>query len=469
MKNLPSSPSLPNHTSDPVDPSSPAGEPVALIRPSGPSLRNNSLARLVADLLGVGFALFAATISARLLGPAGKGYYSSLALMAGLFVQVFSAGLGEAAIVLAGRGRASLQDAASATMAAILPLSVLASGLFFVLAGVVFRTETDGGGHAVLIATAFVAISISYTTVVSFLVAKERVAAVAAVSVLANTTTTVALWSFLAWAKLGVVGALLASSAGAGIALATAIILLQRSGVSLWPRRVKGYLHGAVRFGAALQFSNLLVLMTARLDLILVYRLRSPSAAGSYSIALTIGALVGAAPIAISYASFPRLANLDEDQARMLTTQTFRIGMVAAVAGGGLLALGAPFGIPLVFGHAYVAALAATLLLIPSGIIWSAQWLLCRAAAARGAPASLLSSFAASVAVMLALDFVLIRPFAGAGAAFAALVGSSVGLLVALLFYRRGGWQWRNFLPRIRDVTSVAAMGRQMWTQARRG
>ena len=435
--------------------------------PNLPSLRHNSLARLAADLLALVFALVAATITARVLGPAGKGYYSSLVLLGGLLLQVFSAGLGEAAIVLVGRGRASLQDAASATTAAIVPLCLAAAGFLYLTARVVLP-HRPGGSATLLLASAVVAVNVLYNTGASFLVAKEKVIPVAGVAILAAVLSTAMLWIFLIPADLGIAGAMLAGILSSAVAVVTTMWLLVRSGLSLRPRFTPGYLRSAARFGAALQFSNLLVQLTARLDLVLVYRLSTPADAGDYSIALTVGALVGVVPLALAYAAFPRLALVDDREARALTAQVFRMGITAAVVVASLLAVVTPVAVPLVFGQRYAGAIGPTLLLIPAGVLWSGQWLLCRAAAARGEPRTLLISFAVSFGIMVAADFVLIEPFGGAGAGLASVVASGVGLLLSVDHYRRRDWDGRDFVPRWQDVRSLATYVRGMVSPARR-
>lgn len=433
------------------------------VPPTGrPSLRTNSAARLVADLLGIVLALVAATITARLLGPAEKGYYSSLVLLGGLFVQLFSAGLGEAAIVLSGRRRTTLQDAVSGTTAAVVPLSLVAFAVFFLSATSLLPSADGDTGPAPLIASLMVGVTVLYTTSVSFLVAREKLVAVAALAVLSNGLTTLLLLPLVGALDMGTSGALLAGVVGSAVALAITIDLVRRSGISLRPRRVNGYLAAAVRFGAALQFSNLLVLMTARLDLVLVYRLSTPREAGSYSVALTIGALVGAVPMALSYASFPRLAVVEEGEARELTGTVFRIGMVAAIAGAAVLGAVTPLAVPLLFGRPYMEAIGPTLLLVPGGVLWSAQWLLCRAAAARGAPGALLVSFGLTFCAMVALDIVLIPELGAIGAGIASLVAPCLGLAVTVGFYRRAGVDWRGFIPRPNDVAVLARTLRQM-------
>ncbi len=101
-------------------------------------------------------------------------------------------------------------------------------------------------------------------------------------------------------------------------------------------------------------------------------------------------------------------------------------------------------------------------MLIPGGILWSAQWLLCRAAAARGAPNALLVSFAVSFTVMTVIDLALIGRFGAVGAAVASLVAPGVGLLVAWRYHRASGQDWRELVPRPGDFRSFAGAVRGM-------
>lgn len=449
--------------------SAPLDSPAMGPEPVLPSLGQNSLARLVADLLGIVFALVAATLAARLLGPAGKGYYSSLLLLGGLMIQIFSAGLGEAAIVMAGRGQATLPTAVSGTVFALLPLSLAAGLVFFVTSTAVLESTDPESGMAVLLGSVLVSLNTCYSTVVAFLVARERIVVVAALSVASTGSATLALWFFLAVRGDGVGAAILAAVVGALVGLIGTVMVLSRASVSLRPRFAKDYLPAAFRLGLALQVSNLLVLLTARLDLILVYRFTGAVEAGGYSVALTIGALVGAVPIAVSYASFPRLAALDEEHGRTLTRQVVRVGMAAAISAGAVLAAASPFLIPLVFGSDYSPAVVPALILVPGGILWSGQWLLCRAAAARGVARPLLVSFAVSFLTMLGLDLLLINRFGATGAAVAASVAPAVGLATAIGYYWKSGDALRAFVPRAADFAAFVDTLKRMLTRVTAG
>lgn len=433
-----------------------------------PSLQANSAARLVSDVSALGFALVAAAVTARVLGPTGKGYYSTLLLLGGVFVVCFSAGLGEAAIVLTGRRRFPGDVAFPATVLAIGVLSIAGGVVFVLVAHLVVGAESANDRAAVLFGGVLTTLGVQYNTAAAFLLGQERVVVVAVLAMVASGLSTVALWILMAAAGLGAAGALLGGIVGSGVALVATLVHLRRSGFRIRPRWSGTYLRAALPFGASLQVSNLLVMMTARVDLVFVYRLAGPSEAGWYSVALTIGTIVASVPTALSYASFPRLATLDNDQAQVLIPQVFRVGIVAALACGAALALATPVVVPLVFGSAYSGAVGATLLLIPGGVLWSGQWILCRASAARGVARPLLVSFLASCATMVVLDLVLIPSFGSIGAASASLVASAVGLLVSVFYYRQWGWNWANMVPRTADLTALLEAVRRIVSRGRR-
>src|SRR5450759_3351932 len=191
----------------------------------------------------------------------------------------------------------------------------------------------------------------------------------------------------------------------------------------------------------------------------MVYAIASRSAAGQYSIALTLSTIVAYASHAIIYGGFPRLTTLQSGEGLVLTGQMFRIGALLAALGGVVLGLASPFIVPVAFGSSYRASIVPTVLLIPGAVLYSGQYLLARAAAAEGDPRLLVRSFAVNLAVMFGLDAVAI-PLAGInGAAVASAIGSAVGLAMCLRFYGRivgsSVGLRRLFAPRRADLLQI--------------
>ncbi|MGI8622815.1 MAG: lipopolysaccharide biosynthesis protein [Solirubrobacteraceae bacterium] len=399
-------------------------------------MRRDTAARLAADVFALAASLLTATLTAQALGPAGKGYLATLTLLVSLFVVVFEVGIGDALIVMVGPGRATLADAARATVQATLWLALVGTIAFAAVAVVVLGPVASADRLALALGAALVAVGVCYSTLVSVLLATQRVALVAAISAL-GAAVTAAVMSLAAIAfELDVEAAIFVSLCGAGIATAACVARLRAAQIAIKPTRAPGYLPGALRLGFAFQLPNLLIVAAARLDLLLVFEIGGAEAAGRYSVALTIGALVALVPTAVAYAGFARIANMAAPEARAFTGRALRRGMLGALASALLLAAVTPIGLPWVFGAGFRPAVGPTLILLAGGVLGSGQLLLARLTAARGEPRILIASFTLSFVVMIGLDLVLIEARGESGAAVAALISAFVGLSVAAALYR---------------------------------
>jgi len=398
-------------------------------------MRRDSLARLLADGFALATSLVTATLTAHALGLDGKGYYATVTLLATLFVVAFEFGIGDALVVLVGLGKARLADAARATMQATLWFALAATIAFLVTATMLFAPLNSGDAVVLGLAGALVAVGVWYSTLVSLLMAVQQIVILAAVSAVGSAVTAGVMVLLAIAYELDVQGAVVASLCGVAAASVLTLLKARAAGIALNPRHVPGYLGPAMRLGTGFQLPSLLVVAAARLDLLLVFKLGGAAAAGLYSVALTIGALVVSIPTAIAYAAFPRVSKLEEAQARAFVGRVFRNGMLGALVTALGLAAVTPIALPWVFGERFSPAVMPTLILLAAGVPWSGQWLLARCESARGATAMLTWSFGVGFVVMLGLDFALIPAYGESGAACAALASSCVGLSVAAVLH----------------------------------
>jgi O-antigen/teichoic acid export membrane protein len=395
------------------------------------TMRRDSIARLAADGFALATSIVTASLTAHALGPAGKGYFSTLTLLATLFVVAFEVGIGDAMIVLVGQGRAKLRQAARATMQATLGLAAGATIAFLAVAALVFGPIEGDEVVVLALGAALVAVGVWYSTLASFLLSVQRVALVAGLAALGAAATTVVFVALAIGSRLDLQGAVAAGLAGTAVGALGSVVAARRAGIALRPGRERGYIGEALRLGVGFQVPSLLVVAASRLDLLLVYALGGDAAAGTYSVALTIGALVVSIPTAVAYAAFPRLSRMDDAQARALTAKVLRHGMLGALASAVVLAALTPVAVPFVFGERFEPAVEPTLVLLLAALPWSAQWLLARCASARGATRMLVVSFGVGFALMIGLDIVLIPDHGDLGAAVAALASATVGAAVA--------------------------------------
>jgi O-antigen/teichoic acid export membrane protein len=413
-----------------------AGEPREVVT-GNRSLSRMAMARLAADIASLVLGLVAAVITARWLGPADKGTFSTLTFLSGLMMLVCTLGLGDAAIVELNRRRGDPSRVIPATIAGTAALAAGGVVLLMVVCRLQFGEGWDHVRTAVAIAASGLPLAIYAMVLGHILNAEERIVLTSGATVVTAAITTAGLFVFIVNLHLGIAGGALASVAGSGAGLAVLIAAAGPTRRFLRPRWDGAYLAKAARFGAAVQLSYVLLALSGRLDLLLVYGLLDDSAAGQYSVALTAGTLVSYAPFAIVYATFPRLATVDDPAARGLTGEAFRLGTAAALLGGAMLAALIPLLLPVLFGPAYRPAVVPALILLPGGILISSQLILARARAARGSPGLLVRTFSVSVGAMVLADLVVIPRWGIKGAAIASSVSSALGLAVAVAAYRR--------------------------------
>ena len=375
-------------------------------------------------------------------------------------------GLGDASIVELNHRRTTLPIVLSATTAATL-VAAIASGL--ALAGILYIEFAGIFAHvrtAVIIAALSLPVSTLFTVLSQVLNADERIRLTSAAAVVAGAISTAALVFLVIVLHWGLTGGVLANAIGTAVGLCVVLGALRSSRHHLRPRVHWEYLRRAIRFGLALEVSYLLVSLTARADLVVVYAIAGRSPAGQYSVALTLAILVAYAGMAIVYAGFPRLARLDGIESLALTAKMFRVAVVAGALVGVALAATVHTLVPLLFGPGYGGTATATLLLLPGGLLYSGQFVLARAAAARGNPQLLVRSFALSLAVMLVLDFATI-PWGGIdAAAVSSAVASLAGVAVCLHYWVRQSGSWARvasqLVPRPADVRDVVTLPRTL-------
>lgn len=418
-----------------------------------PSVRRNSIARLVSDGSRLVVGLVAASITARWLGPAGKGTLSTLLYISVLLTYASSLGLADAAIVMKGKG-VPLQRAISAS---VLPVMFAACGAVVVLWGVAIIAEWRPIYPAVAIASLLIISGSFLYLFIGFQDASQDMVLTSAVSVVRIVLEAIGLLIFIVAFGLDIFGGILAAFIAASIALGLLYRSLRSFGFSLRPHADWSYLRAALRFGAVNEGAFLLVALSERLDLLIVYALANEREAGIYAIALTIGGIVSYAPAALTNAAFPRMAHLPDADALALTARVTRLTVTVSLLGAVAGFLTIPFIIPLLFGPDFSPSVRPTLILLINAILWSAGWSLARATAAQGHSHVYIAAFGAHVATMVALDVLLIGRYGASGAAVGAVGGSTVGLVVCLAWYVRwsGIETLRTFVPTPRDVKDV--------------
>ena len=423
-----------------------------------PSLARSSVARLLSEVGALLLGLFGGIITARLLGPAGKGAYASLTFLLGIFSQLATLGLGDVAVILIGQKRASLQEAVAASIGAILAASAVGAVALAAVAALAVGGRGPTLGDSIIVLALTVPVRACVVSLTFFVNAREKIVATSIFRSIGNVVTVVALVMLVIVIPLNITGAVLAVLVASSVELLLVTVMLRKMGVSLRPVWDLRFLRVALRQGPVIQIAYLVVTLASRIDVLVVYWLAGRAQAGYYSVALTLGQLVIYVSFSMAFASYPRLAYVSDTEAAWLVAKISRIGLAASVVVASALMLLIPFILPLFFGEAYRPSIGPALLLVVGGLVWSELWLLSRAAVARGNTGLQLRSFAATLTLMLALDFLLVPQLGIMGAALASVAGPGVGLLICIRAYRKSGLgelTIRNLFPHIEDFREL--------------
>jgi O-antigen/teichoic acid export membrane protein len=430
------------------------------------TIRRGAAAKAAVDGIGLGLATLSAVLTARWLGPAGKGVLAVLIVWGAIFIRVAVVGLGETSVVLARRDVGAQRTAIAANLS-----FVCISGLVSAVACVgVTSAQLAPSSGAVWIAVAATALGVPIGATSELLgyglIMRERITQATTVGLTAAVGTTLAVVIFVVVMDLGIAGAGLAPLVGVAMGCVVVMTLLPND-LMVRPRWNSRYLRQALPFGALIDAGSILTVAAARIDIAFVLAIAGDSDAGLYSVAVTIAAVAALAPIGVSYATFPRIASLPPFEAEALAAAAFRRGVLASLIVASGLAATSPLLIPGLFGSAFTGALEPTLILLVGAIFTGGQVILVRVATARGYPRLSVLSFTASVAVMVLLDLALIPPFGTVGAAIASCLGGMAGLLICLRHHRAQGIRLPELLPRPADARALVALASEMLPRTR--
>ncbi|MDP1846711.1 MAG: oligosaccharide flippase family protein [Solirubrobacteraceae bacterium] len=432
-----------------------AEPPIAAPNAPRSTLLQGSLMRFASDGSGVLLGLVSTIVTARVLGPAGRGTLAALTFVTLLVAQCSTLGLGDAAVVRIGQAKASVQEALSSSLVAVILASLAGAVVVFLYAVAQLPVDDPGIRAAVAVGCATVVVTAVGQLLLFVVYATQRVVAVSVLTMVMSTTAAAGIVVFVAVLDLDVFGGVLAGLVAASVGFGAAATMLCRARLRPRPRAAEGYLRPALHYGVRTQLANVLAYSSARLDLLFVYALASEAEAGIYSVALTLGTITGFVAVGLSFASFPRMAAMGDREALALTAQMTRIAVILGLALATILALGLSTLIAVLLGDDWNDVLAPGIVLLAANVLWGAQWLLSRALASRGDPGLLVRSFSLNLAVMVAADAILIPAAGAVGAAAGALVAAVAGLALCLRTYHRRGLAPAALVPRRADVRTL--------------
>ncbi len=401
--------------------------------------------RFIRDSLGVFGAQIAVTllgvctgvIIARALGPRDRGLFQLLVLLPVTLSNFVKLGIPQANVYFMRRRGASASDVASNSLWLALALGGLLAlacylGRSWLLVHFL-KGAPPGMLPPILALIPFVLLQAYFLGVLQ---AEERFQEYNLQLVAPTLLGLVAMAVALLWLRAGLLGAVLAQTgvvALVSVWLAVRVHRKARLGL-----RWNGELaRGMLGFGGKSYVQTLASTLHFRIDQYMIAMLLNPTEVGYYAVAVNLTNLLLKIPDATGTVLFPRLAGTSERDAHAATTRVCRNTLFITVAVGLGYALFGPLAIRVLYGPAYLNAVAPMLVMLPGIVMISLYLILSRNFTSRNRQQVNIVAAVLALAINVVSNWLLIPRWGIVGAAFSTAISYSVAALVLLVVFIR--------------------------------
>lgn len=382
-------------------------------------------------------------ITARWLGPEGKGIVTIVLILVPMLGLFLGGGMGMANVYFAGSRRIETKTLLGNTLvytgSSAIVCILLVSGAL--LLGWVDQFLPGIPYWAVWLAVGIFPLTLFQSNLVAMLRGLGHIYAANIVEVSLNMALLVCTALLVIGLRLDVAGALLAFGLSQLVGLAVACSWLLRLEDSLpfacdW--RTMGQM---LWFGVRGWFGRLLQFFNYRLDAFIVNFFLGPASAGIYSVAVVLVELLWQLPNAVGFVLLPRVAAEQTSNKQRITGRVFLITMGITCLGAIALAVGGSYAISLIFSDAFSAAYVPMLVLLPGVVLLGGARVLISDIVGRGYPLYASITSGISLVISVSSGLYLIPRYGIMGAAAASSISYTTIFVFSLGMYLLVKWQ----------------------------
>lgn len=397
-------------------------------RPFAKRVMYDGLYTFVLRMINVACAAGLGIVTARLLGPAGKGIYALPSVQAGLVVAAFTGLSSSMSYFLLNRPNARM-----------LRPTFIAAGLFC-LAGALFVVAIAYFGKqqwAALPAIAFLPSAAAINIAVGYTIGIKKVRYSSSITV-ANTVITfvfmLAGLFLVARTPAVAIAAWIASNALLAVGVLAAIVFRARKTSGNEHVGSMEFLSFAVRAGLV----NLVSLLNYRADLYMIALMTSAATLGMYTVAISAAESLLIPTQVAALVTSPHIGSLEVREAAQLTARCIRNNLLIALTVCGLLWVLATPVIGLLYGAAFLKVVPALrVLLVGVAALALGSPISSYFTLKRGKPELALSVAGASAFICIAVSIALIPRLGMVGAALGSTAAYILGQTFAVWYFAR--------------------------------
>ena len=409
------------------------------------TLVRSSTHAFAASLVGVTIGLAASIVTARALGPDGKGAYDLVLSTAMLLALVLGLSMPSGITFSVARHTSATRPLVGWVLVLGIAQGVAAGVVLAALANTgladqVGRAATDSALRIVV--PSLVAVLCIGSSLKAILIGRQRVALASWLDILSRAITI----PMLILVAIGAIGGVptvnhfvLATLIGG--TLGTILILRAVLHVDI-PHGGGAGLRTVIRFSTPAYAANVLQYLNYRLDLFLLAYFRDLREVGLYALAASLAQLVWLVSGAVATAVFAHVGSASDDphEAASRTAALSRSVLIIQVGLAGALRSIAQPVLRILYGDSFVPAASPLWLLLPGVVALGAATVVSAHIAGLGYPALNLVGAVVGLSVTLALDVLLIPSVGMNGAAIASTASyASTALSTTFFFFRLTG------------------------------
>lgn len=368
-----------------------------------------------ARLLRVALSLAASVLTARALGPGGRGDYYFAVTFAGLLVQFGHLGLASSNTYLVARDRSLLRGLVANSLWVSLAVGG-GGGIVVALILLGLNVFPDLPTSLFVFGVMLVFPSLFYLLGTNLLVGIGRIGAFNVVETLGNLLVLLLVAIAAAFA-LGVTGFLTAAVVGWTVSAVAVLLVLMR-----WPLGRfafdRALFATGFRYAAKAYLITLLGYLVLRSNVFLLQSAVGSVQVGYYSIAAQIADVLIIFPSTVAVVLFPDLIRSAATRWSSMLGSAAVVTAIIAAACAVMALVAAPF-VEAIYGPAFGPAVPVLLLMLPGVVFLSATTIVSQFLGAVGMPRALVAVWAATLALVTSLNLVLVPALGVAGAAVA--------------------------------------------------
>jgi len=396
----------------------------------------NSINTVATQFITLAASVLTSIVTARVLGPEGKGQLTLILLVPMLSMTFGRMGIGHAVNYYASKTSATKLIVNSFILSLVISLFLVAVTLPIAnsLKNIFFK-EIDTS--LIIIITCFVPFYILNNHFISLLQGLYKIKIRNLLLVTQSVVNFILLILLTGVLFLNLESALAASIAALILVVILSAIYLLKDLKTEEIRLDFNLMKQLLNFGFKSHIGNILKDLSYRSDILIISYFLSARDVGYYAIAVTIAEVLWKIPDAVGTVLLPRVAQMNSSSARLFTPVVSRIVFIPVLLACLLILLLSRPIIIFAFGKDFIPAIPVLIILLP-GILAFAIWkIIANDLLAQGHPVKYSFTSGVALVTMILLDLLLIPKFGINGAAIASTLSYIAATVSIIYIYTR--------------------------------